>query len=407
MNRKINVIGLGYIGLPTSLILSANGNEVIGTDYNSELISKLNKKQLSFEEFGMKDLLDKAIDKNIIFTEKYISTDFYIVTVPTPYDKENKKIDPLYVIGAVKEILRVCKRETILVIESTVSPGTIDKYIRPLVEEAGLEINKDIFLAHAPERILPGQMIYELENNSRTIGADLPKIAESVKEVYETFCKADIICTDIRTAEMTKVVENTFRAVNIAFANELTKIARYDHLDVHEIIRISNMHPRVNILNPGPGVGGHCIPVDPWFLVGDYPRLTKLISAALEVNESMPEMVLSRITDIMKDHGITDKSKVGIYGLSYKQDVDDYRESPTVQMFEKMEAHFAEPFRVYDPMIQNKVVQSQIMDFDSFIKESEIVVVMVPHSQIKSQLDKLKNKLVLDPHNIFDFSYKL
>ena len=206
---------------------------------------------------------------------------------------------------------------------------------------------------------------------------------------------------------MSKVVENTFRAVNIAFANELTKIARYDNLDVHEIIRISNMHPRVNILNPGPGVGGHCIPVDPWFLVGDYPRLTKLISAALEVNESMPDLVLSRITDIMKDHGITDKSKVGIYGLSYKQDVDDYRESPTVQMFEKMGEHFAEPFRVYDPMIHNRVVKSQIMDFDSFINDSEIVVVMVPHSQIKSQQDKLKNKLVLDPHNIFDFSYKL
>jgi len=403
----IDVIGLGYIGLPTALMLASKGNDVVGTDYNGELVSKLNQNQLTFEEKGLESLFLNATNKNIFFTQEYISTDFYIITVPTPYDKNSKKIDPSFVIAATKQVLSVCKKDTIIVIESTVSPGTIDKFIRPLINNSDLELNKDIHLVHAPERILPGQMIYELENNSRTIGADLPEIAEKVKTIYQTFCKGEIICTDIRTAEMSKVVENTFRAVNIAFANELTKIARYDNLDVHEIIRISNMHPRVNILNPGPGVGGHCIPVDPWFLVGDYPRLTKLISAALEVNESMPDLVLSRITDIMNDHGITDKSKVGIYGLSYKQDVDDYRESPTVQMFEKMGEHFAEPFRVYDPMIHNRVVQSQIMDFDSFINDSEIVVVMVPHSQIKSQQDKLKNKLVLDPHNIFDFSYKL
>lgn len=305
----IDVIGLGYIGLPTALMLASKGNDVVGTDYNGELISKLNQNQLTFEEKGLESLFLNATNKNIFFTQEYISTNFYIITVPTPYDKNSKKIDPSFVIAATKQVLSVCKKDTILVIESTVSPGTIDKFIRPLINNSDLELNKDIHLVHAPERILPGQMIYELENNSRTIGADLPEIAEKVKTIYQTFCKGEIICTDIRTAEMSKVVENTFRAVNIAFANELTKIARYDNLDVHEIIRISNMHPRVNILNPGPGVGGHCIPVDPWFLVGDYPRLTKLISAALEVNESMPDLVLSRITDIMKDHGITDKSK--------------------------------------------------------------------------------------------------
>lgn len=251
----INIIGLGYIGLPTSLILAANNNKVVGTDYNMELVSKLNRKELTFEENGLEDLFNEAISKDIKFTNEYIASDVYIVTVPTPYDKLNKKIDPSYVISATKEILKVCKKDTILIIESTVSPGTIDKFIRPLIKDSNLELNKDIHLVHAPERILPGQMIYELENNSRTIGADLPEIAEKVKTIYKTFCKGEIICTDIRTAEMSKVVENTFRAVNIAFANELTKIARYDNLDVHEIIRISNMHPRVNILNPGPGVG--------------------------------------------------------------------------------------------------------------------------------------------------------
>ncbi|MGF2065811.1 nucleotide sugar dehydrogenase [Enterococcus gallinarum] len=403
----INVIGLGYIGLPTALMLASSGKKVVGTDYNKALVDTLRENVLTFKEPGLDALFEKAIKQDICFSHDYQATNFYIITVPTPYDKENKKIDPSYVISATKEVLKVCENGTILVIESTVSPGTIDKYIRPLVQESGLIINEDIYLVHAPERILPGQMIYELENNSRTIGADLPEIANKVKNIYQTFCKGEIVCTDIRTAEMTKVVENTFRAVNIAFANELTKIARYDNLDVQEIIRISNMHPRVNILNPGPGVGGHCIPVDPWFLVGDYPRLTKLISAALEINESMPEMVLTRINDIMKEKGIKDKNKIGIYGLSYKQDVDDYRESPTIQMFEKMQQHFAAPFRVYDPMIPQKVVETQILNFDQFIEESELIVVMVPHSQIIKSEDSLKNKIVLDPHNLFEFSYKL
>lgn len=403
----INVIGLGYIGLPTALILAANGNKIVGTDYNKDLVSKLNEGELTFEEKGLEGLFEKALSQNIQFTNEYMATDFYIVTVPTPYDKENKKIDASYVIAATKQILKVCKKETILVIESTVSPGTIDKFIRPLIMESGLILNEDIFLVHAPERILPGKMLYELENNSRTIGADLPEVAEKVREIYSSFCKGDIVCTDIRTAEMTKVVENTYRAVNIAFANELTKIARYDDLDVHEIIKISNMHPRVNILNPGPGVGGHCIPVDPWFLVGDYPRLTKLISSALEINESMPELVLKRIHDIMRENGITDKNKVGIYGLSYKQDVDDYRESPTLQMFEKMENNFATPFRVYDPMIHKKIYETQVFDFDEFIHDSELIVLMVPHSQIKVEKELLSQKLILDPYNLFDFSYKL
>lgn len=403
----INVIGLGYIGLPTALMLAANGNEVTGTDYNKELLSTLKHGELTFEEPGLEELFKNALDKGIKFENDYSSTDFYIITVPTPYDKVDKKIDASYVIAATKQVLEVCKKGTILVIESTISPGTIDRFIRPLIKDAGLVLGEDIHLVHAPERILPGQMIKELQFNSRTIGADSPEIAEKVKAVYSSFCEGEIVCTDIRTAEMTKVVENTFRAINIAFANELTRIARHDDLDVHEIIRISNMHPRVNILSPGPGVGGHCIPVDPWFLVGDYPRLTKLISTALEINESMPELVLERIGAIMKENGITDRNKVGIYGVTYKQDVDDIRESPTLQLFEKMEEHFAEPFKFFDPMIHNQILDNQIMDFGEFLNESEVIVLMVEHSHLKDNLDKLKGKFVLDTHNLIEDAYKL
>lgn len=403
----INVIGLGYIGLPTALMLAANGNKVVGTDYNKTLLHTLQEKKITFEEPGLGDLFEKALDKGIKFESNYSSTDFYIISVPTPYDKVDKKIDPSYVVAATKEVLEVCKKGTIIVIESTISPRTIDRFIRPLVKEVGLTIGEDVHLVHAPERILPGQMIKELQSNARTIGADTPEIAEKVKEVYATFCKGEIVCTDIRTAEMTKVVENTFRAINIAYANELTKISRYDNLDVHEIIRIANKHPRVNILSPGPGVGGHCIPVDPWFLVGDYPRLTNLISTALEINESMPEVVLKRLSDIMMENKITDRNKVGIYGITYKQDVDDIRESPTLQMFKKMENNFAEPFRVFDPMLSKKVVDSQVMDFDQFLNDSEIIVIMVEHTQLKENLDKLQGKLILDTHNLIDDAYKL
>lgn len=403
----INVIGLGYIGLPTALMLASAGNEVVGTDYNDTLVKTLKRNKLTFEEPGLEELFTSAINSGIKFTNEYQSTDFYIVTVPTPYDKEDKKIDPSYVIAATKKILEVCKKGTLLVIESTISPSTIDKFVRPLVKEAGLSIDEDIFLVHAPERILPGQMIRELKHNSRTIGADSLEAAQKVKEVYSTFCEGEIVCTDIRTAEMTKVVENTYRGINIAFANELTKIARHDNLDVHEIIKIANMHPRVNILSPGPGVGGHCIPVDPWFLVGDYPRLTSLISTALEINESMPEMVLERISYIMKENNITDRSKVGIYGLTYKADVDDIRESPTIQLFEKMESHFADPFRVFDPMLKEKVLENQQMDYTRFLEESDIVVLMVEHSHLKDNLSSLEGKLILDTHNLIENAYKL
>src|SRR5699024_8681006 len=225
-----------------------------------------------------------------------------------------------------------CENDPIIVIESTVSPGTHDKYIRPIFDERGLVLGKDVHLVHAPERILPGNMIFELVNNSRTIGADNIEIGEKVRNYYKSFCKADIVVTDIKTAEMTKVVENTFRDINIAFANELAKICREDDMDVYEIIKIANMHPRVNILQPGPGVGGHCISVDPWFLVGDYPDLTNLILTARHVNNSMPVHVLKRMHDIMNENNIKDYSKVGIYGLTYKENVDDTRESPALQL---------------------------------------------------------------------------
>ncbi len=323
--------------------------------------------------------------------------------MPTPYDEESKKIDAKYVESAVSTILEICPKGAVIVIESTVSPGTLDKYVRPLMIRKGFTIGQDIHLVHAPERIIPGNMVYELLNNNRTIGADDKEIGERIKKLYASFCNGDIVVTDIRTAEMTKVVENTFRDINIAYANELAKICRSDNMDVYEIIRIANKHPRVNILQPGPGVGGHCISVDPWFLVGDYPGLANIILAARKINDSMPEFVLERIHEIMKEKHMTDISRVGFYGLTYKEDVDDMRESPTLQMLESMEKHLCGNLvKIYDPFITNDVVPNQLHNLDEFLNSVDLVVLMVGHSEIRQNMDKLAGKIVLDTRNICD-----
>jgi len=392
----INVIGLGYIGLPTALMLAASGNEVVGTDLKKDTIEMLNKGQIPFEEKGIPELFEKAVNNRSHFTTEYQKTNMYIITVPTPYVRASKKIDPTYVQASINSVLDVCEKVAVIVVESTVSPGTIDKFVKPVIHDRGFVLGKDVYLVHAPERILPGNMVYELRHNSRTIGADEQYAGEKVKEVYETFCESEIVITDIRSAEMSKVVENTYRDINIAFANELAKIARSDDLDVYEIIRIANKHPRVNILNPGPGVGGHCISVDPWFLVGDYPGLTNLILTARHVNDSMPEHVLERVHDIMEEKGLTDLSKVGLYGLSYKANVDDTRESPTLQLLENMRKHLAPELRVYDPYVKTKIVEKQYFDFDKFIDDVDLIVIMVNHDHIKEHETQLADKVILD-----------
>ena len=294
--------------------------------------------------------------------------DTYIVSVPTPYDKLDKKIDPCYVIAACKTVLEVAPKGAVLVIESTISPNTVDRFVRPLLIEAERE---DVKLVHAPERIIPGNMVYELLHNNRTIGADDLEVGEEVAKIYATFCQGEISVTDIRTAEMTKVVENTFRAINIAFSNELAKICR---------------------------IG---IPVDPWFLVGDYPETANFIRLALQTNAGMPEYVLHRAHEVMAERGIKDASKVGIYGLTYKEDVDDVRESPTLQMLESMEEHLCGGgVKVYDPWVERDEVPGQVHSMEEFLDGLEMVIVMVGHSQIKGKPEAFGGRILIDPRNV-------
>lgn len=398
--KAVNIIGLGYIGLPTALMFAQSGIEVVGTDYNKELVDKLNRGELTFDEKGMQELFDKARENKISFSIEYQKTEIYIISVPTPFIKETKKIDPSYVISAVNSVLDYCEEGAIIILESTVSPGTMDNYVRPEIEKRGWVAGKNVHLVHAPERIIPGNMVYELKHNSRTIGADSMEIGERVRRLYEHFCEAEIVLTDIRSAEMSKVVENTYRDVNIAFANELAKICRTDDMDVYEIIRIANKHPRVNILQPGPGVGGHCISVDPWFLVGEYPELTELIHSARDINDNMPGFVRKRIIDIMKAKGILSMDKVGLYGLTYKENVDDVRESPTLQLLDSLKENLNHGVRIFDPHVKKKLVNEQFLNFEEFLEGLEMVVIMVGHDHIRNHIEKIEHLVVFDTKNV-------
>lgn len=387
----VNVIGLGYIGLPTALMMAAHGETVAGTDRNADLVARLNAGQVTFREEGLEELFSQAQAAGITFSAAYQRADFYVISVPTPYEKVSRKMDAEAVLAAVRQVLCVCPKGAVIIIESTVSPGTIHRCIYPIAEAAGFTPGEDIFLVHAPERIIPGNMLAELGKNNRIIGADQPEVGQRVKRLYASFCRGDIAVTDIRTAEMTKVAENAFRAVNIAFANELATICHASGLDVYEIIRLCNMHPRVNILQPGPGVGGHCISVDPWFLVGDYPALAKVIGSAMEENNAMPDYVLGRIRAVMEENGLRSLHRVGLYGLTYKENVDDIRNAPTLQLLERQNC-----FPVYDPFVARDVVPCQHHDLTQFLGTVDMVVIMVKHRQIQENQRRLLGKVILD-----------
>ncbi|MEA5047557.1 MAG: nucleotide sugar dehydrogenase [Eubacteriales bacterium] len=396
---KINVVGLGYIGLPTALSLAAGGWNVVGTDQNEAHLKKLISGEVTFEEKGLPELFLRAKESgNLSFSTRCVEADIYIVAVPTPYLKDSKRIDPKFVVAAVGDVLTACKKGAVIAVESTIAPGTIDTCVRPLIARAGLVCGEDVQIAHVPERIIPGNMLYELTNNSRTIGVDDPAVGETLKTVYRAFCKGDMVVTSIKTAEMTKVVENTYRDVNIAFANELARLCYRGGMDVNEIIRVANMHPRVNILSPGPGVGGHCISVDPWFLVGDYPDVVNLILQARRINDGMPAFVLERVSELMEQHGIS-VSEVGFYGLTYKENVDDVRESPTLQLYDCMKKHLADGARFYDPMVKTTLVDRQYFNLEEFLDGLKLVVVMVAHDEVRQNAEKLKKFLVFDTRN--------
>jgi UDP-N-acetyl-D-mannosaminuronic acid dehydrogenase len=379
--QKICVIGMGYIGLPTASTFAANGVKVVGVDINPRVLSTLQNGKLHIVEPGLNELFRKAIDcGNLTFTEKPVEADAYIIAVPTPF-KENKKADMRFVISAAESIVPHLTRGQLVVLESTSPPRTTTDVLVPILEQSGLNAGRDFLLAYSPERVLPGQILRELVENARVIGGIDPSSARAGRELYSIFVKGEIVLTDATTAEMVKLMENTYRDVNIAIANEFARLSDRFGVDAWEAIEIANRHPRVKILNPGPGVGGHCISVDPWFLVEAAPDITSLIHTARDVNDSQPNFVVDWL---IRHLGSIRGKRIAALGLTYKPDVDDFRESPAVEVARLLRAAGADVL-AYDPYAGRVRLDdlSLSTDLTEVIRQAQVAVVLVGHKEIK------------------------
>ena len=368
---KICVIGQGYIGIPTGMILAKKGFEVVGYDKDNKKIELLSHGKLPFHEAEFTKFSEEIFNRgNFHVSNKIEPADVYIICVPTPFTP-NKKCDFKYIDLALIDIKTVIKNGDLVILESTVPPSTCKDHLVPILEEDGSKVGEDFFVSHAPERLLPGDILNEIINNDRIIGGLSQKSTEKTYQIYKKFCKGKILLTDATTAEMTKCIENTFRDVNIALANELTKICENLNINPYNVIELANHHPRVNILHPGPGVGGHCIPIDPWFIVEKDPVNAKLISQARRINDNMPDYVVSKVETLVC--GI-DRPKIAILGVSYKPNVDDPRESPSLKIIRRGEAK-GWRFTTYDPLIKRF-----LSDFETVFLDANCIIYAVNHN---------------------------
>lgn len=370
--KKVTILGLGYIGLPTALFFAKNGYEVNGVDVIEETVKKLQNKEIPFEEPGMEELFAEAYE-NITFTTTPNEADAFIITVPTPF-LEDRTIDEKYINQAFKDISGLLKKGNLVILESTVPPMITEK-LKEKIEELGFVVGEDIHLAHVPETIIPGNMVKEFVTNKRLIGGYTSKCADVAAELYSPLVEGEVIKSDLRTAEFVKVIENTYRDVNIALANELMHLADEMNINVYEAIEIANKHPRVNLHTPGGGVGGHCISVDPWFLVGIFgPEKAKIVNTAREINDNQPAYIFDKLNG---KYNLMDK-KVGVYGLAYKPNIDDFRESPSFTFINILKDKNID-YVSYDPYATHKVEENQIMDLEEFEKNCDLVICYVEH----------------------------
>ncbi len=390
--QKICVIGLGYIGLPTASTFANHGVNVTGVDINPNIIESLNRGEIHIHEPGLHDAVANAIASgNFKAARQPEEADAFIIAVPTPFQENKfgeyngaafKLADMRAVVSAAESILPFLRKGNLVILESTSPPRTTVNLVTPILARSGLEAGRDFHLAYSPERVLPGQILRELIENARVIGGVTPESAEAGRELYSIFVKGEIIKTDATTAEMVKIMENTYRDINIAIANEFSRLADKFGVDVWEAISIANLHPRVKILSPGPGVGGHCISVDPWFFVEAAPELTPLIYHSRQVNDSQPEFVVQIVHRAL---GALSGKNIAILGLAYKPDVDDLRESPAnevVHLLQKAGANVLawEPFKP-DAKLQGITMAASLEDA---IKEADALVLLVKHTEFSN-----------------------
>ncbi|MEH6949356.1 nucleotide sugar dehydrogenase, partial [Bacillus sp. JJ634] len=376
---KICTIGLGYIGLPTSIMFAKHAVEVVGVDISPKVIESLNGGKIHIEEPGLQEALNEVIEKGTFHAAlQPEKADAFIVSVPTPnHEDEYKSCNLSYVLSAVKSVIPYLEKGNVLIVESTIAPRSMDDEVKPLVEQAGFVVGEDIFLVHCPERVLPGQILHELIYNNRIVGGVTPNCTEAGAMVYSTFVKGEIIKTNAKTAEMSKLMENTFRDVNIALANELAKVCNELEINALDVIQMANKHPRVNLHTPGPGVGGHCLAVDPYFIVAKVPQTAQLINLARKINCSMPEYVVENVNKLMDN---VQGKVVSVFGLTYKGNVDDIRESPALEIYEMLKAQDKYEVRAFDPHVKADFI---IENIENAVNGSDLILILSDHNEFK------------------------
>ncbi len=400
--KSVCVMGLGYIGLPTASILASNGYRVLGVDVDSRVVDTVNAGNIHIEEPGLATVVRAAIQSgNLRAAAAPAKADVFFIAVATPLTREGQKADMHQVREATEAIVPFLERGNLVILESTSPPGTCRDLLAPILERSGLKVGPDLMLAHCPERVLPGRILTELIQNDRVIGGVDEASARCARDLYAVFVEGDIFLTEITTAEMVKVIENTYRDVNIAFANETALLCERLGIDFWEVARLANRHPRVNVHRAGPGVGGHCISVDPWFLVELFPETAEIIRAARRRNDAMPGEVV-KATLAMLD-GI-ETPKVAALGVAFKGNVDDFRESPSIPIIQALRAGGVE-VAVHDYFVRNGPYE--LSDLESCLTGADCVLVLTDHSDYKCVDPRHAARLVrtrglFDTRNLLD-----
>ncbi|WP_341326497.1 UDP-N-acetyl-D-mannosamine dehydrogenase [Methylotuvimicrobium sp. KM2] len=394
---KVCVIGLGYIGLPTASLLGTKGFEVFGVDTSERVVNTINQGKIHIVEPDLDILVKSAVQSgNLKAGLQPQEADVFILAVPTPF-KDDHIPDLSYVEAATRVIAPFVKPGNIVILESTSPVGTTDDIVAKILSEEGHDVGRDVYVAHCPERVLPGRILTELVENDRIVGGINEISTEKVVEFYRAFVRGEILATDAKTAELSKLSENSFRDVNIAFANELSLICDQENINVWELIKLANRHPRVNILQPGPGVGGHCIAVDPWFIVARSPDQARLIRTAREVNDAKPHWVIDKVKVS------ADKFKnpvIGCLGLAFKADVDDLRESPALDIVKEIRKQAIGEVLVAEPNL-TEYKDFTLLPYQEVIKRSDIVLLLVDHKPFKSlKAADLKEKILIDTRGV-------
>lgn len=397
---KLSVTGLGYIGLPTALLFASKGIEVTGVDVNEAVVEKLNNKELHIEENGLQQLLEQTVDSNNFKASTAVEqSDYYIIAVPTPHLQDNS-CDVSYLKDAIMKLKNVIKNGDTIIVESTIEPRTMEDIVQPMIESFGYTVGKDVYLAHCPERVLPGKIIHEMIHNNRIIGGITEACTKKAIELYKQLVHGKLLETKASTAEMSKLMENTYRDVNIALANELVKISEKLNINALDVIKLANEHPRVNIHLPGPGVGGHCLAVDPYFIVASDPENSEIIANARRINNSMPKYVIEKVNSIMES---IQGKKLTVLGLTYKGNIDDIRESPALDIYHELKLKSKYEVVAQDSHVQLDWVEN---DIKKALENSDLALVLTDHNEYKELANyvngTMKQNIVFDTKNIVE-----